>query len=57
MIDVRDDAEIARSLDSHEESQYAGALRMGQFVAAPFRASRKSGLRWVRPSLDRRVVS
>jgi hypothetical protein len=34
MIDVRDNAKIARSLDSHEESHYAGALRAGQFVAA-----------------------
>ena len=34
MIDVRDDAKIARSLDSHEESHYAGVLWAGQFVAA-----------------------
>jgi len=34
MIDVRDNAKVARSLDSHEESHYAGAFRAGQFVAA-----------------------
>ena len=34
MIDVRDDTKVARSLDSHEESHYGGALQAGQFVAA-----------------------
>jgi len=54
MIDVRDDAKIARSLDSHEESHYAGALRAGQFVAA-LSASPKSDCDF-RPCLDRRTT-
>src|SRR5437868_8214422 len=54
MIDVRDDAKIARSLDSHEESHYAGALRAGQFVAA-LSASPKSECDF-RSCLDRKTT-
>jgi hypothetical protein len=32
VIDVRDDAEIARMLDTHEARNYAGACRRGQFT-------------------------
>jgi len=53
MIDVCDDAKIARSLDSHEEPHYAGALRAGQFAAVAFKAGRHCD---VRPSLDRRAI-
>jgi hypothetical protein len=40
VIDVRDDAKIARQLDCHEKRHYAGARWTGQLIGTAFCSTR-----------------
>jgi len=42
VIDVRDDAEVARKLNSHGSGHYAGAAISGQLLHSRLKYSQKS---------------